>query len=442
MQLDTWLTSIAAQRWPVLPQTHARIRQELARGSERLRFEVLANLTLSDPFLLLDLLRLMATSTALQRSGSLPAVEQMLMVVGSERIMMRYRQLTAWPEPADRHEFAVQEEVAGLMGRARIAALIVKAWLSLAGEHKVEDSFVAAEIYNLPACLYLLQHQQRLKKPALQQMAEQFAMDYPPLLAAFIQRMPLPEGLNALLGSGVPGRHRQLLKLAVACAEGLDQGWWRPAWQAGVSAAAHLMGVTYSEAYQAVVHAVLQVARNPQAPAYTFAAHRFLAMEGDIPLADEPCLPPSLDVVARTDLAIRGALRYLANDLGFERVLFYRLNEAGDTLRLQFQIGLKSGDVLLQQMPLMKSDGLPALLLGRPQGFLLTPALHARLQVKYADAWLSALSGNDVALLSVYVEGRPLGLFVVDNAGSGRAIDDACYQQFKLLATRVASLSF
>ncbi|MGL6070229.1 histidine kinase [Craterilacuibacter sp.] len=442
MQLANWLDSVAAKRWPILPQTHARLQLLLARGGARLRYEELANLTLSDPFLLLDLLRLLASSAALQRSDSLPAVEQMLMVIGSDRILARYRQLPAWPAATDARSAAVQEEVASLMGRARIAALIIKSWLSFSGEHKIEDSFIAAEIYNLPACLYLLQRQHLTNRPVLQDMSEQFALDYPRLLSAFIQRMPLPVGLNGLLGEGAPSRRRQLLKLAVATAEGVDQGWWRASWQVGIDAAARLMGVGYAEAYAATVHAVLHVARHSEAPAYAFAARRFLALEGEIPLMLEPALVPALDAGARADLAVREALRHLANDLGFERVLFYRLDQAAAVLRLQFQIGLKTGDPLLHLVPALTPGSLLTLLLKRPQGFLVPQHQRAQLQAKYGDAWLAMLGSHDVALLSLYAGSAPLGVFLVDNAISGHAIDEASYKRFKITATRVANQIF
>lgn len=436
MQADSWLQSVVSRRWPVLASSCHGARQMLARGSDQLSFEALANLTLADPLLLFDLLRLMAAQPALQSSGSMPAVEQMLMLLGSDGAARRFSTLHALQSSPGTLEPAVLEEVMAMLGRARVAAFIVKAWLSLAGEHKVEDCFVAAELYALPASLYLLDSNTLPNKPALQAVAEALGCDYPALLARFAKAAPLPEPLALLLGGGVPSRRRQLLKLAVATAEGVEQGAWRAPWQAGIEAAAQLIGVSYAEAYAAVVHAILQVARHAPVAPYGYAARRFLALEGEIPPHVLPQAAPQLDAAARIDLALREGLRHLANDLGFARVLFYRAH--GHALHLKYQIGIRRGDALASLAPSLAPGSLLALLVSRPQSFMAPSHALAGLHAKYGDALLPALGAGDKAFLSLYAGGHPLGLFVADDGGAGAPIPPATYNRFKMLATRIA----
>ncbi|XLM22065.1 histidine kinase, partial [Chromobacterium piscinae] len=72
----------------------------------------------------------------------------------------------------------VYEAVGDWMGRSRVAALLVKEWLSIMGDLKVEDCFVSALLYNLPGCIYMIQRNSLPDKPLLQEMSEAFDADY------------------------------------------------------------------------------------------------------------------------------------------------------------------------------------------------------------------------------------------------------------------------
>ena len=433
MQLEQWLAGLVRRRLPVLPSSRRALGRLLAEG-DALSLEALANLTLSDPLMLFDLMRLCGSVSRLEASGKLPAVEQMLMLLGVDTVRSRFAALDTLSVAPGQLDADVAEEVRAMLGRGRIAAQIVKGWLALAGEPRVEDCFIAAEIYNLPACVYLLDSNTLTGKPPLQAAADAFGTDYPLLLSAFVRTLGLPAALGALLGPGSPNRQRGLLKLAVATAEGVDQGVWRAPWLAGVEAAARLCGASLDDALEVVQRAVLQVARSGTAPEYGFAARRLLALEGPVPLPLPRAHAAAAIDEARPDAAIREALRHLANDLGFSRVLYYRVDPAAACLRLRFQVGVREGEPLARLAPELGEGCLLSTLMSRAQ-CLFTPA-HAleQLASRYGDALLTALGPGDKAFLSLWAQGVPLGLFVADNGAGGRAIDPATFNQFKALA--------
>ena len=86
-----------------------------------------------DPFLLLDLMRLVGASRALQRSEAHPTVEQMLMMLGLEVITARYRQIPALSTVHGKLDQEVVDAVGDWLGRSRVAAFIIKEWLAITG---------------------------------------------------------------------------------------------------------------------------------------------------------------------------------------------------------------------------------------------------------------------------------------------------------------------
>ncbi|KZE35054.1 HDOD domain-containing protein [Crenobacter luteus] len=438
MELADWFSTIAARRWPVLPGTQVELSQLVARHPDLIHFSDLANLCLSDPLLLFDLLRAVGPSAALRRPEGTPTVEQMLMLIGLEASTRRLGPLPPlWPVKG-RLDMATFEAAGDWLGRGRVAALIAKEWLSIANEHKVEDVFLAALVYNLPACLYLVERNHVPDAPLLSAVSAEFGVDYPKLLLRFCDAFSLPAGLAALFGAGAgqDAKRRQLLRLAVATANGLAQGWWRPQFLAGIDAAARLIGSDFATLHAAVAHAALSVARHPRAPGYTFPA-RDLALSPGAP-SPAPREVAALSTEADLDAALREAIRTLANELKFDRVLFWQAVAGQPALRLRYQVGL-SAEHPLRRVELERAPGgFFELLCARPQSFHAPADARAQLAVRYADPFFLAGEPVEFAVMTVFSGDTLVGLFYVDNAVSGRPIDDDRYRRFKTLIAQLA----
>jgi hypothetical protein len=437
MELENWYQAIAGRRWPILPATRADLRHICSRHTDLIHFTDLANLCLSDPLLLFDLLRLVGGSRALQRNESNPAIEQMLMMVGLEGLIHRFNPLQAITPLPGQLDPETIEAVGDWMGRSRVAALIVKEWLSIAKESRVDDCFVAALLYNLPACFYLLFRNQVPEKPLLQAVADQFGSDYPKVLAGFVEATSLPKALLQLYGAGSHNLRRQLLRLAVATANALEQGWWRSQWIVGVEAAAHLMGCNYDTAYAAVGHAVLSVANHPRAPGYTYSARQFILLQGDYKPA-ELKVAAVLSGPEQLEQVLRESIRLVANELKFERVIFWRHEPHTHQLRLRYQIGLREGHPL-RKLPLSLEDGsFLGLLASKPQGFHALASVRAQLGRKYHDPFFQHIGDAEFAIMAVYTGDELAGVFYADNPESGRPISENTYVRFKTLITQKA----
>lgn len=436
MDLANWFQSISERRWPILPSTLEGVRDACARHNDLISFTDLANLCLSDPLLLFDLLRVVGSSNALQRNESTPSVEQTLMLMGLEAVVGRFGKLSAMQPLPDKLDADVVEAVEDWLGRSRVAALIIKEWLSITGEHKVEDCFVAALIYNLPACLYLIYRNQLPDKPLLQEVSDHFGTDYSKLLEQFVRAIPLPVGLLTLLGSGAASKRKQLLKLAMATANSLEQGWWRAPWNVGLDVTAKLIGATPQQVYLGVVQACLTVARQPRAPAYTYPARAILFIEGEY---KRPVMKKAASLVSPDQLeqGIRESIRHLSNDLKYERVLYYRYDQDSHSLRLKYQVGLAEGHALRKLVLDLEPGSFFALLTSKAQSFHAPETVRNQLVRKYEDDFFEHIGDSEFAVMSLYLGHRLAGVFYVDNSRSGRAIDDTNYHRFKELVARL-----
>lgn len=439
MDLNNWSQTIADKRWPILPDTLNEVRDACARHSDLINFTYLANLCLSDPFLLLDLFRVVGNSRALQRNESIPAVEQTLLLMGLEAVVTRFNRIEALEPVPDKLDEDVYEAVGDWLGRSRVAALLVKEWLSIMGDLKVEDCFVAALLYNLPGCIYMIQRNRLPDRPLLQEMSDVFEADYAQILAAFIKAMPLPAGFNALLGPGAPNKRRQLLKLAIATANSLEHGVSRSTWQVGVDTAAKLINSTPEMAYQAVVHAVLNVARHPHVVGYTFPARALLLLPSDgkrMEMKKAAGLPGGDPL----EKAIRESIRFLANDLKFERVLYYHYEHDGHMLKLRYQVGVSADSPLRRLSVELEPGSFFGVFTSKPQSFHAPASVRQQLTRRYDDVFFQHVGDQEFALMTLFGGHKLSGVFYVDNAASGRAIDDATYHRFKDLVTRLTLL--
>ncbi|TDR73818.1 HDOD domain-containing protein [Paludibacterium purpuratum] len=433
MELNSWLNAIAARRWPILPGTMAELRQACARHSDLINFTDLANLSLSDPLLLFDLIRVVGGSRALQRNESMPSIEQAMMLIGLEPVVSRFNSLTVLEPLAGRLHPGVVEDIAMWLAHGRVAAIIAKDWLSLAGEHKVEDCYIAALVYNLPACFYLLYSNRTADRPLLQEVAEVFGLDYPKLLEQFVKTIPLPMGLlNILSTDGGVSRRKQLLRLAVGTANGLVQGAWRPQWWVGIEAAARLIGVSPAVAYSAIPHACLQVARTPRAMSYSYPLREFIMLPGAFHQAEMHAIPPR-DDEGELDVALRDTVRHLAQDLHFRRVLFLRYDSEGHCLKLRYQVGLPPEHPLRNHAVGTAPGTFFALMSSKPQSFHAPPAARAKIAESYPDEFFSLLDGDAFAAMAIFTGHQLVGVFYVDYADEPRELDAEIYQRFKEL---------
>jgi hypothetical protein len=317
------------------------------------------------------------------------------------------------------------------LAHGRVAAMIVKDWLSLAGEHKVEDCYIAALVYNLPACFYLFYSNRTAGRPLLQEVAEVFGVDYPKVLEQFVKTTPLPMGLLQILSTeGGGNRRKQLLRLAVAAANGLVQGAWRQQWWVGIEAAARLIGVAPAVAYSAVPYACLQVAKSARAMPYSYPLRELMMLPGDFRRAEMHAIA-ARDEEGALDTSLRDLVRHLAQELHFDRVLFLRYDNDNHCLKLRYQVGLPAEHPLRSHAVSMEPGTFFGLLSGKPQSFHAPEDGRAKIASHYPDEFFLQVVGGAFAAMTVFVGHQFVGVFYVDNRDESAPIDAEVYQRFK-----------
>lgn len=434
MELNNWIRSIAERRWPILPNTLKALRSSCAQHSDLLNFTDLANVVLSDPLLLFDLLRVIGSSAALQRAESMPSIEQSMILIGLEGVLNRVAKLSALDESNGHFSAEVLEAISLWLARSRVAALVVKGWLSIADDPRVEDCFVAALIYNLPACFYLMYRNSVSTRPLLQEVSESFGTDYPKLLEQFVQGIPLPVSLLALLSHGPTSRRKQLLRLAVATANGLE-GHWRSPWVTGIDTAAHLIGVSFDEVYQVIPNAVLQVAHHSRAAGYGYPARELLFVADSV--ASRTIATPEIVADAAPNELLAAVARRLSQDLKFERVLCYDYVVAQNILKLAYQVGLPDEHPLQRLSVGLAPDTFFALLTGKSQSFHAPATVRAKLLSKYKDEFFQYIGDHEFAVMTIFSAQTLTAVFYVDNAATRQPISEEDYHRFKEWVTRM-----
>lgn len=443
MQLDNWIRSIAERRWPILPNTLNTIHSMCARNADLLNLTDLANLTLSDPLLLFDLLRVIGSSRALQRSETMPSIEQSMILMGLESVQNRFVKLQALGT-SDPFSAEVREAVGMWLARSRVAALVVKGWLSLTDEIKVEDCFIAALLYNLPACFFLMTQNTVPHRPLLHVVSESVGMDYPKLLERFVQELRLPTLLLGLLGSGQPSHRKQLLRLAVATANGLE-GYWRSPWVTGITAAASLVNSSFDCTYQIVMDAITHVARSPRSLEYGYPARELLflpKMRDGVtatPYENKKAEPhPSPLPHSQDDEVVKEVMYRLSHDLKFRRVLYLRYSPEQNVLKLRYQMGLEEENPLCRIRVKLDTGSFFALLTSKPQSFHAPAKIREKLMRVYKDEFFHHIGDHEFAAATVFRERTLAGVFYADHGYAGLPISQEDYQQFKKFVMHMA----
>ncbi|WP_289830060.1 histidine kinase [Crenobacter oryzisoli] len=430
MNASDWLQSLSSQRWPILPASRQALDELDKKQLDLIYFGDLANLCLSDPLLLLDLLRAVSGSRALNRDDATLSVESVLLMAGLDSVLGRFRDLPAIAVTASLGAARV-DQLTDWLGRARIGAYLAKEWLSLADAIRVEDVYLAALIYNLPACLYLMTQQRHQDGPLLSQIEEAFNVSYDQLVQQFIETLPLPAALLSLLDGANHDPRRTLLQLAVETANTLDLGWWQPAWNSRLATVAAEVNINQEQVYQTVVQATLAVARHARAPGYANPARYLLAsppLAPSNPTPVEDRLPPEL-----LDAVLRESIRHLANDLKFERVLFLLYDQPSHSLKLRYRLGLPEGHPLEKRLIPLQPASFFGQLCGKPQSIHVQSAVAAMLAKREPGGFVELAEAHEFAAMALFAGPTLAGVFYVDNARSGRPIDESDYQRFKAL---------
>jgi len=446
--MTTWLDTLTQHRLPVLEATCKRVDAFRRIPSDQFNLADLSNVVLADPLMAFQVLRSTARIERTRTFSESLNVEHALMILGANAFFEEFNKFDALESMFSLSQTGV-DQIISLMSRARVAALLIKDWLSLMEEHRVEDCFVAALMHNVPACAFRAETGMDKSFADLDVLARQAGfLDYKQMIERFIESQRLSDLLLDLLTTP-PGfdRRRLLLKSAIEVANMLEQGWWRIELVEKIVGVAHLLARPFETIWHDMLQLVLNVARNPHVPGYGLLARQLAAMpEPEQPLSQSFLnLSIQWDPASRSeppaefDQALNWVVSFLAKDMAQERVIFFRHNSPHWQLSATQYVGLNDDDTLIARPLPLAQHPFFASLGQKAQAFRCQPGQLDRLRATFADDFFARIGDHGFAAMSVVRDGRLLGVFYFDNCSSGKPVDDLVYQQFKAAVSRLCA---
>ena len=446
--MTTWLDTLTLHRLPVLQATCTRVEEFRRMPSDQFNLADLSNVVLADPLMAFQVLRSTGRIERTRTFSESLNIEHALMILGANAFFEEFAKLTALESIPTMSQTGV-DQIISMMSRSRVAALLIKDWLSLMEEHRVEDCFVAALLHNVPACCFRAESGVDKSFPSLDAMARQAGfLDYKQMIERFIESQRLSDLLLDLLTTP-PGfdRRRLLLKSAIEVANMLEQGWWRIEVVEKIIGVSHLLAKPFEVVWNDMIQLILAVARTPQVPGYALLARQLAAMpEPEQPISQsflnlsiqwDPA--NSAEPPAEFDEALSWVVRFMAKDMAQERVIFFRHNAPQGQLSAAQFVGLNDDDTLIARPLQLSQHPFFASLGQKAQAFRCLPGQLERLRATFADDFFTRIGDHGFAAMSVVKEGRLLGVFYFDNCTSGKPVDDVVYQQFKTAVSRLCA---
>jgi HD-like signal output (HDOD) protein len=469
-QLDAWMADKArADELPALRSTLNDL-QGLARGLESVSVQSLAQIILRDPFMTVRTLCL-ANQPRRSRLGSeVTTVEHALMLLG---VTPLYRQLVTMPaledafvdRPDDLHL------IMRLISRARHGALQAREFALLRVDMRAEEVFIAAMLHGMGEILAWLRdpitsrkaerlaHKNRSEPEMAQE--EVLGFSFRALRRRLFSAWRLPELLIELTEDdnlSVARAHGVLLSVAIA--HRAERGWHGSALQADYESLANLLKMDPGEVAGLAHRHALMAARNWRVYG-TVPAAAWLPMEpGEWPDegSQEECInePEEIVLVAKPDEFRRAmdeisshldgsltlhemahvAMRGMHEGLGLARVMLALTTPDRLSVRAKYLVGVEPA-TSLSDFGFDLEDGrlLFPRLMTKVQSLWLNNGNRAVLEPLIPQE-LRALLGREYFVLSLFVNGRPFGVFYADNHDSPASLNEAGYNDFKQLGLR------
>ncbi|MEE9929042.1 hypothetical protein [Microvirgula aerodenitrificans] len=429
------LQRFAAQPWPVMGFSSEHMAALVMADRERLNSVDIANVVLHDPLLVFQLLRHIGTVDRARTLTDTVCVEHALLLTGVDPFLTHFGHLSS----IDTHPGITRQRkrnVAALLARARLAALLVKDWLSIIEVHKVEEFFTGALLYNVPLAFYAIDNDLVLDGDVERAAQRALGEDYSLFVRSVFQAAGLPAKMTELLlGQQDLSRQRLLLRHAIYTANHLASGWWQQDLQSHLRGVAGLLLVPEDQVWASVVQASLTLARSPYTRAYADPA-RSLPLVAEPPLVSEneflelDWTDDSRAEMARFELSVCDVMRRIITVFGVERTAYFPIGPDGSLL-CRFQIGFDSKDPLISVHVDPAAPGFFASLTARAQAFRATAEQWPTLTSRYPHPFWDAASPLGCVMVSIFHNGKLAGVLYADNKDRHTGIDDEIYARIK-----------
>jgi hypothetical protein len=429
-----WVRRLARADVPVLSQTRTALTWVAGNDDDAPPSDIVT-LVLRDPLLTLRVLATCNHRHSEHVSHEVTTVTHALMMCGEGPFLRQFAPLPTIEAHLASHPAALAR-LEKLIQRARHAAAQAHALALLRQDREPEEAAIAAALLELPQmllCVHAPAEAARRAPPCGHGGTDciEPGMTFDALRLPLTEALGLPEMLRALLDHDHHDRPRIFgVQIAARLARHLEAGGTDPAMEEDLHRVAELLHLPADEVARTVKHAAEAGGyMNMDTDDATPHPDRLDAAMQEITAH----LDGTLDLHQMMSIALHGAHQ----GIGLKRVVFALLTDDRLALRPRLHMGLEPGSPLGNFNIVLEPPNLFSRLLTAPQAVWYRADAHGSNPLMTPQLRITT-GGNSFFAMSLFVDGKPVGLMYADQEGGQGGLDDAAYASFKKLCLRAA----
>lgn len=474
LTLTEWVDELKSWDMPVLRRSVRELGQ-LAGRAEKVTAGEIADVVLRDPLMTLKVLRLVNGMSRSRLSNEITTVEHAVMMLGVGPFFNRLSNLKAVEESLQTFDGALPGLMQA-MSRAHHAAWQARDWAIFRADMKSEEVYIGALLYDMgeillwayapEQALQIRKLARRNKTSLAQAQKEILGFDSRELQFALAEVWRLPELMQAFMHSENTVQPRILgVTLAASVARLAETGWHDPQLLADYEVIAGMLHMHLDEVVHMVHRNAVVEARHWDWYGVPPAAALLPMLPGDWPAepgeAEETRqseekpgvrLTPHPDVLNQVMDEIAAhldgtldlhdmmalVLKGMHEGIGLNRVVFALMTSDRSTLQAKYVVGAEPGSPLRQFQIDMTTRHLFSRLMEKVQGIWLSESNRNTLEPMIPIGIRQLVGHGEFFAMSVFLHGKPIGLFYADSKHDGGALDEPRYLEFKQLCLRAA----
>lgn len=477
MTLEQWLARLRPGETPVFRHTKQALLDLVPRG-EQLSAKEIAAPILADPLATLRLIYNANNRSSRFFGTEVATVEHAVLMQGVGVFLGKVNDLPVLEDTPQGHDKEILASLYRLARLAQHASWQARDFGTLYHDTRAEELQVAAVLYYAPEFLFwldapdiaeeLAQLRRRLPSAEAEKQAIGFAL--PPLREMLLESWKIPEVTRGLIKVEEGGHaRRRILWAALDIAHRSRQGWWNGRLLECYEALAEIermpvdqvIATVHDNALRAAragswVHAAPAAAWLPMEPGEWPQDREIAEAKAPVPeqevVEHTACPMPNRTVLEETIAHIEGhldgsmtlsqmlavILKGLHVGLGLSRVLFALITPDGKRVKCRFTLGISSMDPLRHFEFALDSQDLFGILMGKMQSVWMNEENRGKLWPRVSPELRARIGRGDFYTMSLFGNGKPIGLIYADRGHGDCALDKQTYEDFKMLCLEAA----
>jgi len=466
LDLNGWVEVLAGIKFPILDVTAKSVVG--MKSSTGMSVDRFCDSMLHDPGAVLTMLRWANSLPRGRLSSEVTTLESATMMIGLEKIKRLPDEMTSLQLPAENEHMRAYMHVAC---RAFHAGYQAYDWASRRADMVPKESFVAGFMHNIGSMAILLNGGDEINQirdvienddmsaDEAQYLVLGFSLKQ--LSHALAVKWKLPElVVDALMADKATNPRVYGVMLACQLARLAESGWYSPDMMSCTESIAVYLELGHDRATSIIHQNAISAARESEwyqvIPAATLLPRipEFdLDCEGNLIVAEdenEPqhfCLMPQLDIyndlienirtaASLIDLStlMTLAMRAMHDGLGLNRVVFAMLEGVDhDELKARYMTGTDNDPEFNQFKILLVPVNLFTHVMKKAQSIWLNDDNKEKYLKLLPEKFKEIIRTDSFYAGSVFVDGKPIGLFYADRHTKDCHLDEMTYKRFKVL---------